>query len=315
MTGVNALVGRLYWSALNVPLRIFRESALRDLAQIIPFDAALWGTGAPGADRFHSLTLIGHDRRFCSALERTRDVNPMFGALVRYPHTPVDMADLVPDDRLYRCDVYRRICEPFNVRRALGTSYRDPSNGLYSLVVLLRFDAERRFDARERERQRHIVFHMMNAASLACTVHLGRISSRGGARSAAICDGEGICYAAQPSFRGLVAGSYPGFDGIHMPFPVAEMGMRHPASLGELRARAEPVGDLFSVQVWREGPLDRLTDRERQIVTSVCRGLSYKEVARPLGIAPSTVSNHLYRVFDKLGVSNRTELAKLVTRQ
>lgn len=312
---VNALIGRAYWSALNVPLRRFRESTLRDLGRLIPFDGALWGTGEATADRFHSLTLIGLDKAFSRALERTRDVNPMFEALVQNPQTSVDLADLIPDERFYACDIYREVCEPFHVQRALGTCYCDPRSGLYSIVALLRSDRERRFSAREREQQQHIVFHLMNAMSLAYSAHLRQVSARGGDRSAAICDSRGICYDAQPSFRNLVGARFPDFDGIRLPFAVPDPAVRGSVREQGLRILAEPVGDLYSLQAWQEGPMDRLTDRERQIVSSVCSGLSYKEVARPLGIAPSTVSNHLYRVFDKLGVASRTELAKLVSQR
>jgi DNA-binding NarL/FixJ family response regulator len=47
-------------------------------------------------------------------------------------------------------------------------------------------------------------------------------------------------------------------------------------------------------------------------VQAVSQGLSFKEAARKIGVAPSTVANHLYRVYRKLGVYSRTELAALV---
>ena len=315
INSVNALVWKVYWSALNVPLPEFRESTLSDLGRLIPFDAALWGTGEVDADRFHSLTLVGLNRRFSRTLERTKDINPMFEALVRQPNTAVDVADLIPDDRFYRCDIYRRICEPFNIQRVLGTSYRDPRTGLYGLVVLFRFDRARRFSPEERERQQHVVYHLMQAMSLGYSIHLGRVGGAAGRGGAAVCDRFGVCHDAQPAFRDLLESRYGPWEGTRLPFPVPDPAAHAAARHRGLRVIAEPVGDLFCVQLWPEGPMDRLTDRERQIVTSVCRGLSYKEVARPLGIAPSTVSNHLYRVYGKLGVTNRTELAKLVGRQ
>ena len=66
------------------------------------------------------------------------------------------------------------------------------------------------------------------------------------------------------------------------------------------------------IRLWPSGPLDELTAREREVVDAVSRGLTFKEAARRLGVAPSTVSNHLYRVYQKLGVHSRSALAKLV---
>jgi DNA-binding NarL/FixJ family response regulator len=69
---------------------------------------------------------------------------------------------------------------------------------------------------------------------------------------------------------------------------------------------------MFIVYLWPTGPLDRLTPREREIVFAVAQGLSFKQAAKKIGVAPSTVANHLYRVYRKLGVYSRTELAALV---
>jgi two-component system nitrate/nitrite response regulator NarL len=60
-------------------------------------------------------------------------------------------------------------------------------------------------------------------------------------------------------------------------------------------------------------PAERLTRRERQIVVAVSAGESNREVARRLGLAEDTVKHHLTNVFDKIGLSNRTELAAWAT--
>ena len=56
-------------------------------------------------------------------------------------------------------------------------------------------------------------------------------------------------------------------------------------------------------------PAERLTPREREIVAAVAAGESNREVARRLALAEDTVKHHVSNVFDKLGVSNRVELA------
>jgi len=56
-------------------------------------------------------------------------------------------------------------------------------------------------------------------------------------------------------------------------------------------------------------PAERLTAREREIVSLVASGESNREAARRLCLAEDTVKHHLTNVFDKLGVSNRAELA------
>ncbi|MEM5315284.1 LuxR C-terminal-related transcriptional regulator [Paraburkholderia sp. JHI869] len=58
--------------------------------------------------------------------------------------------------------------------------------------------------------------------------------------------------------------------------------------------------------------INRLTRRERDVVALVVEGLLDKEIAERLGISYTTVRTHLDRSFQKLGVSNRSRLARLV---
>ena len=52
-----------------------------------------------------------------------------------------------------------------------------------------------------------------------------------------------------------------------------------------------------------------LSNREREIVTLVAQGYKNKEMAEKMFISEQTVKNHLHNIFDKLGVSDRLELA------
>ncbi|WP_235886001.1 LuxR C-terminal-related transcriptional regulator [Bradyrhizobium niftali] len=61
-----------------------------------------------------------------------------------------------------------------------------------------------------------------------------------------------------------------------------------------------------------EKRLELLTYRERQIVGLVSEGMSNKEIARRLNLSPGTVKVHLYNIFQKLEVTNRTVLATIV---
>jgi DNA-binding NarL/FixJ family response regulator len=52
-----------------------------------------------------------------------------------------------------------------------------------------------------------------------------------------------------------------------------------------------------------------LSTREREIVGLVAQGYKNKEMAEKMFISEQTVKNHLHNIFDKLGVSDRLELA------
>jgi DNA-binding NarL/FixJ family response regulator len=61
--------------------------------------------------------------------------------------------------------------------------------------------------------------------------------------------------------------------------------------------------------------LNLLSKRESDVVQCLVQGLTNREIAERLGLSQHTVKNYLFRVFDKLGVSNRTELLFMTLSQ
>jgi DNA-binding NarL/FixJ family response regulator len=53
-------------------------------------------------------------------------------------------------------------------------------------------------------------------------------------------------------------------------------------------------------------PLEKLTDREREVVRLMAGGYSNKEIAHALGTAEGTIKNHVSSILSKLGVRDRT---------
>jgi two-component system nitrate/nitrite response regulator NarL len=58
-------------------------------------------------------------------------------------------------------------------------------------------------------------------------------------------------------------------------------------------------------------PFSVLSPREREVADLVAKGLRNRDIAAALGISEGTVKVHLYRVYERLGISSRTELAIL----
>ena len=53
--------------------------------------------------------------------------------------------------------------------------------------------------------------------------------------------------------------------------------------------------------------LDELTNREKEILEHLSKGLMYKEIAAQLYLSAETVRKHVYHIYEKLHVSNRVE--------
>lgn len=57
-----------------------------------------------------------------------------------------------------------------------------------------------------------------------------------------------------------------------------------------------------------------LTPRESEVLYWVSMGKTNSEVGEIIGAKPMTVKKHLERIYDKLGVPNRTAAARMATR-
>lgn len=61
--------------------------------------------------------------------------------------------------------------------------------------------------------------------------------------------------------------------------------------------------------------LTSLSQRERDVVNALCRGLRLSDIAKVLGISNHTARNHLKHVFRKLGVHSQVELLSMIGRR
>lgn len=61
--------------------------------------------------------------------------------------------------------------------------------------------------------------------------------------------------------------------------------------------------------------MNLLADRESEVASLVAEGLPNKDIALKLGIREHTVSNYLFRIYEKLGVSGRVELVLYIMKE
>jgi DNA-binding NarL/FixJ family response regulator len=84
---------------------------------------------------------------------------------------------------------------------------------------------------------------------------------------------------------------------------------------GQIWANSEQLGYLLdlisevpSLRVLNSRGSSLLTPREEQVVALVAEGLGNRQIARELSLSEHTIKKYLFRIFEKLGVSNRVEL-------
>ncbi len=54
-----------------------------------------------------------------------------------------------------------------------------------------------------------------------------------------------------------------------------------------------------------------LSDREKEILQLICRGLDYKEIASQIFVSPNTVKKHIFNIYNKLHVSSKAQAMRI----
>lgn len=118
----------------------------------------------------------------------------------------------------------------------------------------------------------------------------------------------------------------PGLDRFRLLRPYAVLLKQDPLSTlllylkqiqAESKSIAAPAPPAFTEgrRFRLDSPLNVLTARQVQILKCLARGDSVKEAATQLALTAKSVTNHKYRIMQKLGVDDRVKLARLAIRE
>lgn len=84
------------------------------------------------------------------------------------------------------------------------------------------------------------------------------------------------------------------------------------AQLISVVAGSSPAASEDPVAARARALVETLTEREREVPEAVAAGLSNTEIAEQLYLSIPTVKSHVGRLFTKLGVDNRVQIALVV---
>ena len=305
----DVFISRLYQSTQDIDIGHFRTWALNELQELIDFDSCIWSTGHLSTRTFHTHSLIGLPEDFPQQLIQSLSINPISKHLFSHQEEPVNMSDFVTDEAFYQSEIYKRIFKPAGIERILSSIHMDQRSGIYTLLTLYRSERDHNFSLQEKETHQRIIFHLINAASMASFASLDE-APKTFPESHAVCDQHGVYHAVEGSFLDLIDEAFPEYNRQLLPFAIP--GDDEQKIHGDLLIKCKTIGELYRITIRPSSPIDHLTHREKEVVDGVTQGLSFKQIAKALGLSPSTISNHLYRVYQKLNVNNRAELADLI---
>lgn len=105
---------------------------------------------------------------------------------------------------------------------------------------------------------------------------------------------------------------WPGWNGAILPHTLRDVlegraGNRYVGR--EVMINIGRIAGVWFLKMRHKLPVDGLTAREKMVAKHIVEGLTYKQIAAVLHIAPVTVRNHIQNIHARLGVSNNAELA------
>ena len=316
---LNQFISELYLATSKIELAEYRYWALAQLQDLIDFDGAIWSNGHQQTVRFHNHTLVNVTESLTKSLLDNLSINPLVDKLFDNLGSPIDMRDLMTDKDFYCSEIYLKCFKPNGIERILSSIHLDERTGLFTLLSLYRFEREKPFSEQDKQMQKQALYHLLTAAKHALFLQLehsndSQIKAHKNSHKA-ICDTQGYFHQVQTSFIDLLERYYPTNNGANsslLKLPFALDLALQAYEVDGLQVELKPFNDLVIVEIWPQGPLDSLSLREREIVQTLAKGLTFKEAARELDLSPSTVSNHLYRIYQKLNIGSKSELFKLM---
>lgn len=297
----------IHRAALDIPFGAFQQHVLSLVQEELPFEKAWWGVVS--GLKIHTSVTLGLPDGYPRHWERIKDHDPIAVEATSQPNRTV----VFNHNRLKPFGRTLRFLDAYGIRHVLCTT--QPRETLNVMAFLSLYRSDPSFEASERVFKQCLMPHLTHALTVNWMRHLETVGdSRLDHRPmAAICDQRGLIYAAEQRFHSLIQQEWPAWKGPYLPKAMTRTLM----SAGRFDARriqADRVraGGLFLVRTRRRSPFDVLTARERDVVDLFSRGMTHKEIARDLALAPATVRHYIRNAYAKLGISDKAALGRLI---
>lgn len=313
---ISAYLLDLHRACHEFSLRAFQERCFERLKNVVAFDSGMVATGTlqRGMPHVHDSYLHRQTPAFMESWETVKHLDVVAAAaLSHYNRTHrFDASETFAD-----APAMLAHCRAFGLEHVLCTAMVAERAGSYLALSIYRDSPDRPFTESDRRAVELVVPHVVDAMRQAKIEQLRRATRAGRPenQSAAIVNRAGLIIEAEPGFVDLLAETHPQWTGPWLPSSLAGLAdarteERRP--LGRLVFRLSPREDLVLVHARRAHVLDDLTEREHQVARLFAGGESSKGVASQLAIAPNTVRVHLGRIYEKLGIVNKAELASML---
>lgn len=315
------LILELYRAARETPVDEFQELALALVRAQTPFRSAFWGAG-----EMTEAGLVAHSVHLHNEppemLDDWTSINP---------HDTVIDTVIGNPGRVLISHAPSRFNTP---EQSIVLDYARRYGHLNSMVIttigrihprgqwlsLYRAGKHDHFCQTDSRMLEQIMPHLIEALEI--NRMLGRVhiphADSGTTGTRAIARMDGTLYHCGKRFAELLREAWPEWKSGRLPAELVTA--LHPGKETMLAGHAIAVsasilGNMLLLNIRRVSPLHRLTLREMEVAKHYGQGRSHKEIGLLLDISPITVRNFLGRIYTKLDIGNKVELASMLTAE
>jgi DNA-binding CsgD family transcriptional regulator len=316
LEALSAVLLDLYPLALGTAISAFEPGVFELLQQGIAFDSGWMGraTLRQGAAVMHNSCLYRLPLECALDWERLKHDDPT----VVYRSEGIGRPLMISTADASLSPAFRAYVQKYSLEHALMCWADDPVLGLHSFLSLYRSDRQRPFSQGDVGFLEALMPHVASATNINRIHQIAQIKAgTGGSRIAvALCDGFGFLQFAESGFADFMLLQWPDWKGPSLPAEISldPSGQGKAGFVGtRITVEVRHLAELVVVQVRKRSVAASLTPRERDVTRLFAGGLTYKEVARRLELAPSTVKHHLRNAYSKLGVQDKGKIASLLS--
>ena len=289
---------------------------LRLLRRWIGFDGAVLGMGASTLDPITQLRIThahveGRDAAILDDYGRVSDQDPVTGTFMRGLANPLAV-DCGEAYRAPHLAALRHFAHHYGLRHLMLFGDHPTRQHTGRWLVLYR-SQDRGFGLQDADYLHAAWLHVSRAMGMSRSAMLDRCDPRRRRRASALVGGGGRIEAADPHFLALLQREWPEFQPSVVPAPLLAALQRGVAFRGQrIEVDAERQGDYFVCVAVERAALSGLTPSEAAVAHRFAAGMSAKEIARALGVAPNTVRSQITRLYAKLQVHDKAALAQRI---
>ncbi len=199
-------------------------------------------------------------------------------------------------------------------RHVMAVAHHYGNRGLHAGLSIRRTDKRWNFTPAEARQLEAITPHVTEAFRINRALFCKSLISQAteAYRGSCVYDDSGLIHFQCDAFTQLVGTMFADFEHFKVPGRLVHGFHHHRLQERHFVFEHKRVGHLNFVQVRTNNPLDVLSAQELRVAQFYGTGLSYKEIADELGIAPSTARRHIEAIYAKLKIRSKADLAFLI---